>query len=221
MYSIVLMMALSGGTETPSFHGRHGDCCGCAGYSGCNGGCYGGHGGCWGGGCNGCHARHHRERGCHHRCHGCNGNGCNGYGCHGYAGNGCCGAYAAPVGCHGGAVAPHPGMMPGKGPAPEKAPPPKPKGGTEEVSNAAPAIIVVTLPAEAKLTIDDNVTKSDSAVRVFASPAIERGRDFSYTLKGEIVREGRTLTTSQEVKVRAGQETRVNLEFPGERVAQK
>src|SRR2546426_118647 len=46
MYSVVLMMALSGSAETPEFGGR-GRCHGCAG-----GGCHGGYG-CAGGGCHG------------------------------------------------------------------------------------------------------------------------------------------------------------------------
>jgi uncharacterized protein (TIGR03000 family) len=108
-------------------------------------------------------------------------------------------------------------QMPQKGP--EKVPPPKTTGGEKETALPAPATIVVRLPAEAKLLIDDAATTSTSDVRVFASPSLEPGKDFYYTLKGELVREGRTLSTSQVVKVRAGQETRVQLEFQPESVA--
>jgi uncharacterized protein (TIGR03000 family) len=107
-------------------------------------------------------------------------------------------------------------QMPQKGP--EKVPPPKTTG-EKETALPAPATIVVSLPAEAKLLIDDAATTSTSNVRVFASPSLEPGKDFYYTLRGELVRDGRTLSASQIVKVRAGQETRVQLEFAQERVA--
>jgi uncharacterized protein (TIGR03000 family) len=102
--------------------------------------------------------------------------------------------------------------------SPEKVPAPKP-GGEKEVAVPAPATIIVSLPAEAKLLIDDAATTSSSNLRVFASPSLEPGQDYYYTLKGELVSEGRTLTTSQRVKVRAGQETQVQLEFPVTSVA--
>ena len=107
--------------------------------------------------------------------------------------------------------------MPSK--APEPVPPPKESGKETEASLPAPATIVVSLPAEARLLIDDAATTSTSELRVFASPSLEPGKDFYYTLKGEMERDGRTVTTTQYVKVRAGQETRVQLEFPVATVA--
>ena len=96
-----------------------------------------------------------------------------------------------------------------------------PKSGTEEASLSAPARIRVTLPAEAKLMIDDFVTTSTSSTRVFASPALERGKVFYYTLKGELLRDGQTLTASKQVSLRAGQESRVAMEFPADTVASR
>jgi uncharacterized protein (TIGR03000 family) len=107
--------------------------------------------------------------------------------------------------------------MPAK--PPEKVPPPKETSKETEASLPAPATIIVSLPAEAKLLIDDAATTSTSELRVFSSPSLEPGKDFYYTLKGDVERVGRTLTTTQYVKVRAGQETRVQLEFPVTSVA--
>lgn len=246
MYSIVLMMALSGSGDTAQaglFHHRcsGGDCGG--GYVACSGG-YGGYGctgyaaGCCGGG------HHHRLFG-HHRGHGCHGDyGCHGgygYGCHGgyagysctggaYGGFGCTGGYGGYggyMGCAGGyMMAPPAGMapMPATGKAPEggkteKAPAPKPK---EQGSVSAPATIVVSLPAEAKLAVDGVATQSTSGTRVFATPALDRGNEYFYTLTAEIARNGKTVSTSKKVAVRAGEETRVSLEFPSaETVAQR
>jgi uncharacterized protein (TIGR03000 family) len=89
----------------------------------------------------------------------------------------------------------------------------KPEGKGESLA-PAPATIIVSLPAEAKLTIDDAATKSTSATRVFASPTLETGKEYYYTLKAEITRDGKTVPVEKRVAVRAGEETRVTLEFP-------
>ncbi len=91
----------------------------------------------------------------------------------------------------------------------------------KETKLSAPATIVVSLPAAATLTIDDAATRSTSATRVFATPTLEAGKAFSYTLKAEIVRDGQKVTTTKVVEVRAGQETRVAIDFPVASVASR
>jgi uncharacterized protein (TIGR03000 family) len=78
--------------------------------------------------------------------------------------------------------------------------------------SAQSATIVVNLPADAKLTFDDQPTVSTSARRVFVTPALENGKDCYYTLKGEVIRNGQVRFFTQKVIVRAGQETQVKLE---------
>jgi uncharacterized protein (TIGR03000 family) len=95
--------------------------------------------------------------------------------------------------------------MPEKAPAPEKAP---------EASAPAPATIFVALPADARLLIDGNATRSTTANRMFITPALERGKEFTYTLKAEIVRDGQTYSAIQRVTVRGGAESKVTLEVP-------
>jgi uncharacterized protein (TIGR03000 family) len=85
---------------------------------------------------------------------------------------------------------------------------PKEKG-KEEVS--APATIVLSLPADAKVSINGLVTTSTSATRTFVTPELAPTTEFEYTLSAQIVREGKTLTVTENVTVRAGQETRVNI----------
>ncbi len=213
MYSVVLMMALSGSAATPAGHG----CNGCWGGNGCHG--WSGHG------CNGCHGGWFRGR---HGCNGCNGchGGCMGYACHGGCVGGACHGGCMGYACHGGhgcvggvvPVAPAPEM---KKEMPTPEPIKEPKKATEEAAVPAPATIIVNLPADAKLAIDDFVTTSTSSPRYFATPTLARGKDFTYMLKAEIQRDGRTLTTTQMVTVRAGEESRVELQFPVASVAQK
>jgi uncharacterized protein (TIGR03000 family) len=94
--------------------------------------------------------------------------------------------------------------------------PPKPTTGI-----AAPARIVVSLPANAKLFVDGTATKATEATRVFASPALEPGKEYYYTFTGEVIRGGETLTSTKSVAVRAGQIVDVQLDFPIQTLAQR
>jgi uncharacterized protein (TIGR03000 family) len=120
-----------------------------------------------------------------------------------------------------GSTVPAPSTAPAPAPAPKKPETVKPPKAGTTTAIPAPATIVVSLPADARLTVDDVVTKSTSATRTFSSPALETGRDFHYTLKAEVVRDGKTYTAIRRVAVRAGEETKVALDIPVETVAQR
>jgi uncharacterized protein (TIGR03000 family) len=171
----------------------------CHGCWGCGCGCWGGCGGCgcWGG-CGGYRGCGGCYGGC---CGGCYGGGCYGGGCYG----GCGGCY----GGNGGVIYTQPATT---------TPPPK-----KTAIDPNAATIVVSLPADAKLSIDDSATRATGATRTFATPTLEKGKEFNYTLKAEVVRNGQTLTTTKQVTVQAGRETRITLEdmTPAAAVAQK
>jgi uncharacterized protein (TIGR03000 family) len=201
MYSVVLMMALSNGAGAPTYDtGFDGPATHMTGHYANRGGR---------GGCCGCHQRGGHRGGRHH--HGCCGHdycGCYGYqqqqcGCSGYTG-----------GAHGGG-------------APVPPPPPKKAARSEEseaeasLPQTAPAVVVVTLPADAVLLIDDQATTSTSETRQFVTPELSSTGEFHYTLSAEIVRDGQRLTSSKQVAVTGGKETRVSIEFPAAVVAQR
>jgi len=81
------------------------------------------------------------------------------------------------------------------------------------------ATIVVSLPAEAKLTIDGNPTTSTSERRVFNSPPLTPGKTYHYTLKAEVAVAGKTEVITKVVDVQAGRETEAKLELPASSVA--
>lgn len=83
--------------------------------------------------------------------------------------------------------------------------------GKNEASLAAPASLFVTLPAEAKLTIDGDATTSVSTERVFVSPTLEAGKTYTYTLQAEFARDGKAVVVSKDVKVSAGATVNVSL----------
>jgi uncharacterized protein (TIGR03000 family) len=251
MYSLVLMAAMSSGAAaTPGWQGgevdsrgtnfihatarlhfRHGHgCCGCGGGGYSCGGCYGGGGccGCYGGGWS------------------CGGGGCyGGGGCGGgyaasyampsasYAGMPAYGGYSSgyytPGMTDGGFVAPAAGAAPGVAPAgaaPGGARGTEDRGRDEGKSRdeslaPAPATLIVTVPAGAKLMIDNYVAKSTAGTRTFVSPPLEKGQAYHYTLKAELRHGDEPVTVTREATVRAGQETRVTLDFAGASVARK
>jgi uncharacterized protein (TIGR03000 family) len=218
MYSVVLMMALTSGGDVPAL--GHGGCCGCygGGYScggghGCHGGRSRGHG-CHGGRSHGCHGGHRS-----HGCCGCWGGGYSGYS-YGYGGCGCYGGgYGYGYGSYGmggfgvgGVGTPVvPGTVVPSGTPVEPAPAPAPSKKSTSLEPAAPATLIVTVPAETRLTIEGEATNSTTTQRVFVTPALNYGHDYTYTLQAEFQKDGKTVTLTKEVVVKAGEETRVTF----------
>jgi uncharacterized protein (TIGR03000 family) len=210
MYSVVLMAALTAGSATPDWRcGCHGGwgCCGC--WGGCWGGCYGCWGGCWGGcygGWGGCWG------GCYGGwggCYGCWG-GYSSWGCAGCLGGYGYGGVGYPGSIYqGGMIAPAPGTG---APAGEALPTPsedKSKKGT--MLTPTKAKLVVELPANAKLFIDDMPMKADTRVRSFNTPALEPGQAYYYMVRVETMHDGKPVSETRRVIVRAGQVARADF----------
>jgi uncharacterized protein (TIGR03000 family) len=232
---------LFGKKRSRGCHGGGGGCWGgygCNGGGGCwgGGGCHGGFGGgCHGGFGGGCHGGGGCWGGGGLGCYGGGGLGCyggGGLGCYGGGGLGCYGGavvgggtvignapvYGTPV-APAGEGQPMPAATPPTGTPPAGTPPPPPVPGVGNppptnpgtVRASAPATIVVTLPEGARLTVDGTATKSTAAVRTFATPALESGKTFYYTMTAQIERDGQALSTTETITVRAGETTRLDL----------
>lgn len=230
MYSVVLMVALTGGADTPAFGGRgcRGGCAGggCAAARTCGGGCAGVARGCHGGGrgCGGrsCGGLFSRHRG------GCGG-GCSGVAaCCGTATySGCGGGAVIGGGCGGGMVIGSGAVMGGCGGyaaisgSPVTVAADMPAMPTTVVAENTSATIVVSVPAESTLTFDGVATSSTATTRMFVSPALEQGKEFYYTLKADMLQGGKTVTVSKRIAVRAGEETHVTFALPVDSVASK
>ena len=146
-------------------------------------------------------------------CHGYYYTGCHGYytGCHGYYYTSCCGCH----GYYGSVIVPGHVMTTDPGAQSIII-----TGAEGRVQPMAPAQIRVTLPENARLFVDSEPTKSTSGVRNLATPPLEGGKDFTYTLTASIMRDLKEVKLEKRVTVRAGETTEVSLEFPTE-VAQK
>jgi uncharacterized protein (TIGR03000 family) len=202
-------------------------CSGCYGYSSCRG-CYGS----WGysyysSGCSGCF-------GCscsgvviampaYSTCHGCSG--C--YGCHG-----CWGCYGTVVAAPQVAMPVVQPVMPGAIGDPKVTPRneaerkalekllrelrDKDKDKDKEIkkptsADATTAHVTITLPADARLWVDQVECPLTSAVRSFNTPALQPGQTYFYTIRVQVERDGVPVTDSQRVLLSAGQEVTVNF----------
>jgi uncharacterized protein (TIGR03000 family) len=152
----------------------------------CHGGGCGCHGGCYG--CYGCYGGCY---GCYGGCYGCYG-GC--YGCYGGCWGGCYGCYGGGV-----IVAPPAGggeVIPAK--------PKEMKGKEGETAAPRTAKLVVELPDDAKLFIDDQLMKTPSGKRTFNTPTLDRGQAYYYMVRAEVVRDGKTYSETKRVIIRVG-----------------
>jgi len=219
MYSLVLMMAVTGTPQTESW--VHGGCATCgSNYYTCGGGG-------WGAGAGGYIPGLYS-----YACSGCAGNVTSFHSCQGYQHD-----YWMPFSCfgygiYGGTTYNWPTPIPppqthyGYGyPMPVESSMPRLKEKVEELKkpeevkpkpmsfNTLPdrAKVVVRLPADAKLYANGQLTELTSSERVFSTPALSADKDFQYTMKIEYTRDGALVSDNQVVKVRAGMVSMVDF----------
>jgi len=78
---------------------------------------------------------------------------------------------------------------------------------------AAPvtAHLVVKLPEDARLFVDDTPCTLSSSTRAFDTPELKPGQKYFYTLRAEVTRDGRKVTESKRVTFGAGEEAVVEF----------
>jgi uncharacterized protein (TIGR03000 family) len=89
---------------------------------------------------------------------------------------------------------------------PGKEPIEKPKPDKPESLAPAKAKLIVELPADAKLYIDDQLMKSTTAVRQFNTPELQPGQTYYYMVRVEVPGDGTPQSVTRRVLVRAGEE---------------
>jgi len=82
---------------------------------------------------------------------------------------------------------------------------------SQDTSNMKPAYIKVIVPADAQLAFDGFKTEQAGEVRRFVSPPLPAGQRFKYTLKATWKSEGKEVAREEELLVRGGQETSIDL----------
>ena len=196
MYSVVLATVLTAGGATPdcwwshscwtSCHGCYSSCYGCSGS--CTGwGCYGScHGwGCYGS-CNGCWSS------CYGSCYGCSAS------CYGSCyGTSWTPSYASAVPTYSN------WSPPGSAPQMQKVP---------EISTGMQAAsVVIKASPDVKLKVNGQATPLDSVEQRFRTPLLQAGQVYSYEIVATGMRDGKEVSETRKVLVRAGQESRVDF----------
>ncbi len=90
-------------------------------------------------------------------------------------------------------------------------PPRKPANDEANDLTAAPAHVVIKLPADARLFVDDQPCPLTSDTRSFDTPELRPGEVYFYTIRAEVVRNGKPVTASRRATLRAGKETVVEF----------
>jgi len=88
-----------------------------------------------------------------------------------------------------------------------------------QAATGTEATLIVNLPEDATLTIDGEATTSTSAQRVFVTPALEEGKEYEYTLKAKVKRDGEVQIATAKVTFRAGETKPVELKVSAQGVA--
>lgn len=165
--------------------------------------------------------------------------GCRGdYSCSGYdpAINGWPGYGSFPTGgytnCWGGCSGWYPGgfiTTPGAIPRPDapRVPPPAPPPSLLPMVNApAPtppparlpadrARVTVEVPADAKLFLNDQPTRSTSTLRSYLTPALQAGETYFYVVRVEMQIDGQAVTQTKRVLLHPGEEVRTRFSPDG------
>jgi uncharacterized protein (TIGR03000 family) len=74
-----------------------------------------------------------------------------------------------------------------------------------------PATLVVYLPADARLEVDDQPTRKTGPVRRFTTPPLEPGKRYRYDLRATWTEGGKEVVREEVARFRAGEEVEVDL----------
>jgi uncharacterized protein (TIGR03000 family) len=86
----------------------------------------------------------------------------------------------------------------------------KDKKGQDTLSSAK-AKLVVEVPANAKLFIDNRPVLAAAGVQTFNTPALEAGQAYFYMVRIERMRDGQPVSETRRIIVRAGQVARADF----------
>jgi uncharacterized protein (TIGR03000 family) len=89
--------------------------------------------------------------------------------------------------------------------APAAAVAPAPPAETTKIDRSA-AVLVVKVPADATVYLADQKMSLTGTERKFRVPVGDAGKEYKYPVRVEVVRDGKTLVSRTEQKLRGGQQ---------------
>jgi uncharacterized protein (TIGR03000 family) len=88
-----------------------------------------------------------------------------------------------------------------------------PTGGplTGAAEDRASATVVVKVPDDGKLYFNGGLTKQTGTTRTFSTPDLQQGKSYVYEVKAEVIRNGKPVTKTKEITLRASETTQVDF----------
>lgn len=87
----------------------------------------------------------------------------------------------------------------------DQPPPAPPAGETETSIRRADGLLAVDVPEDAKIFVNGQQTRSTGSHREYVSRNLDRGHTYSYEVRAEVIRDGRTIEETKRIELRAGQ----------------
>ncbi|MEX0586541.1 MAG: TIGR03000 domain-containing protein [Pirellulales bacterium] len=103
--------------------------------------------------------------------------------------------------------------MPEGAPADAAPPPPAKEGTTPGQPTAASTLLTVNVPADAKIYVNGKLTSTPGTQRQYISRDLSPGYRYTYRVKAEINQDGKKLTETKTVEIRAGESKAIGFDF--------
>jgi uncharacterized protein (TIGR03000 family) len=95
-------------------------------------------------------------------------------------------------------------------PATDDAAPPDPMPeGSGAMLRRADGTLIVEVPAEAKIYVNDRLTTTPGAIREYVSRNLVRGYNYTYEVRAEMEVDGQTVSETKKIDLRAGQNVKL------------
>jgi uncharacterized protein (TIGR03000 family) len=75
-------------------------------------------------------------------------------------------------------------------------------------------MLAVNVPEDAKIFVNGSPTSSTGAARQYVSRDLQTGFSYTYEVKAEVVRNGKTVEQVKSINLRAGQTAELAFDFP-------
>lgn len=92
--------------------------------------------------------------------------------------------------------------------------PANPAPGSETSIRRADGLLAVNVPEDAKIYVNGTATSSMGEARQYVSRDLQRGYNYTYEVRAEVVRDGRTVEQVKEINLRAGETANLAFDFP-------
>lgn len=104
---------------------------------------------------------------------------------------------------------------PSDAPAPPAEAPPEPPAdsGTSIQDRNTTVSFSVSVPEEATIFVNDNLTTSTGTERTYISRGLQVGKSYTFHVRAEVVRNGKSVTETKKIRLFAGQHTALAFEF--------